>query len=281
MQESKCLECRIPAECMDEQTFSGLCERFDALGHAHEIDVESGLSSHVAWFDAARVSAPDLYDHVMALGLDTERLQCRILEEQDWATSWQKNWQALPIGRRLWIRPSFCEPAPSGRLDIVLDPGMAFGTGTHPTTRLCLEAIESLCSSHRTNNMLDMGAGSGILAIAALKLGASRADAVDMASEAVDACRANALINGVRLNAWQHDKPPAGRYDLVVANILANPLLDMAESLSACADGTLILSGLLQEQGNAICQAYEKHGLRRSEMHELDGWACLVLTRKK
>lgn len=280
MQESKYLECRIPAESMDEQAFSRLCEQFGALGCADEIEVGSGQSTHVAWFDADKATASQLRSHAMALGLDAEQVRCRILEEQNWATSWQKNWQPLPIGHRLWVRPSFCDPAPPDRLDIVLDPGMAFGTGTHPTTQLCLEAIESRCASGHMHNLLDMGAGSGILAIAALKLGVLRADAVDMAPEAVEACRTNARINGVDLNAWLHDKPPAGRYDLVVANILANPLMDMAEPLSACVDAHLILSGLLKEQSEPVYQTYEKQGLHLAETLERDGWTCLVLTRR-
>ena len=147
-------------------------------------------------------------------------------------------------GQRLWVRPSFCQPPHDGRIDIVLDPGMAFGTGTHPTTQLCLEAVERVCVEMPPATVLDMGAGSGILAITALKLGAGSALAIDMEEESVEACQTNAAINDVKLDTKLDDVPPNKTFNLVVANILAAPLVWMAKELTACVRDHLVLSGL-------------------------------------
>jgi len=198
--------------------------------------------------------------------------------DADWATAWQENWRAMPVGRRLWVRPSFRAAAPAGRLDIVLDPGMAFGTGQHETTRLCLETIERIMDQSGAQTMLDMGAGSGILAIAALKLGCRRALAIDNAPEAVTACRENAAINDVSLEVRLADTPPAQRFDLVVANILAGPLIAMAAPLADCVGRHLVLSGLLESQADAVAGAYARAGLAPMERRQMGEWVALAFS---
>jgi len=279
MQASKYLEVRICASCMDDEAFEQWCEALHATATASEIDADSGEETRLAWFDVDTHASAQLLDSLQRAGIDESACQLHELEETDWTTAWQKDWQAMAIGDSLWVRPSFCEPAPAGKIDIVLDPGMAFGTGTHPTTRLCLQAIEHICRARPISSLLDMGAGSGILAIAALKLGVGSALAIDMAEESVAACRTNADINGVTLDVQWTDTPPAAMFELVIANILAGPLIDMAPALAACTKRMLVLSGLLTEQMESVQQAYEAQGLILHERHTEGEWAALIMQR--
>jgi len=282
MQVERCLELRIDGRLIAEDQIEKLGECPGFLGRALEIENAGGEETHVAWFAIgedewrrrAEVSA------ALALsGIPASACRIRSLEEADWSTAWQKDWHGIGIGQRLWVRPSFCPAAKEGRIDIQLDPGMAFGTGTHATTRLCLIAIEEICAAFRPASLLDMGAGSGILAIAALKLGVGRALAIDIEEAAVDACRANARLNDVDLEVRLGDSPPDSRFDLVVANILAGPLIDMAPSLSQCVGSHLILSGLLEDQIGAVRAAYENQGLDFEAASLDEGWAALRLRR--
>ncbi len=279
MQASKYLEVRIHASAMDGEAFNTWCEAVPAAAKASETNADSGEETHLAWFDADTHSPALLLESLRRAGIDEAACRIHELEETDWATAWQKDWQAMAIGDALWVRPSFCEPAPADKIDIVLDPGMAFGTGTHPTTRLCLQAIEQICRTQTIDSLLDMGAGSGILAIAALKLGAKTALAIDLAEESVAACRTNANINGVQLDVQWADTPPSETFDLVIANILASPLIDMAPALAACTKRMLVLSGLLIEQIEGVQQAYEQQGLILHERYTEDEWAALIMRR--
>ena len=177
------------------------------------------------------------------------------------------------------MRPSFREPPTDGRIDIVLDPGMAFGTGQHATTCLCLAAIERACAGSPPASLLDMGAGSGLLAIAAGKLGVQRIVAIDYDPISVEAAAVNAGINGVALESRLGDTPPAEVYALVVANILAGPLIDMARGLAACTGRRLILSGLLVEQVGAVKAAYEAENLSVDRVDHDGEWAAIELLR--
>jgi len=282
MQASKCLELRVPADAMTEQAFETLTASLDALGAAEETNADTTFTERVAWFQIsanekqlrAQISAAALLQ-----GAAPEHITLHTLQQQDWETAWQKDWQAIPVGQNLWVRPSFCAASTDGRIDIVLDPGMAFGTGTHPTTQLCLEAIERVCSNTPPSTLLDMGAGSGLLAIAALKLGVGSALAIDMEQDSVDACLANAAINGIRLDARLNDTPPNQTFDLVVANILAAPLVWMAKELSACVGHRLILSGLLSEQVDDVAAAYIAAGLTEARRDTQGEWASVELCR--
>ncbi len=280
MQASKYLEVRIPASAVEEECFHTWSEGLQAAATASETDADSGVETWLAWFDSTQHSPAALLAALAHAGIDTSSCSIRELEETDWATAWQKDWQAMAIGESLWVRPSFCAAAPADKIDIVLDPGMAFGTGTHATTRLCLQAIERICRSRSVSSLLDMGAGSGILAIAALKLGVASALAIDLAEESVEACHANARMNGVQLDVQLADHPPAARFDLVVANILAGPLIDMAPALAACATHTLVLSGLLVEQIDGVQQAYAAQGLMLQEQQKEGEWAALIMQRQ-
>jgi len=288
MQATKSLELRLAATTMDETAFEQLAESLQTLGIAMETDADSGQSSHIAWFsidsesDADANEAAKREQITAALNIRNvapELIVLSLLENEGWETAWQKDWHAMRVGERLWIRPSFCAPPTDDRIDVVLDPGMAFGTGTHPTTQLCLEAVERACVENPPTTLLDMGAGSGLLAIAALKLGAHSALAIDMEEESVEACNTNAAINGVCLEALLDDTPPEKKFDLVVANILAAPLVWMATELAACVGNRLILSGLLITQVDDVAAAYIDQGLTEVRRDTQGEWASVELLR--
>ncbi len=281
MQNVTCVELRMDAEVVDEQSFSQLMQVFSALGGSEETRPDGSHGQRIAWFEVAQNPQEQqlrLQTAAELLGATTGQYSIHLLND-DWETAWQKNWSAMAIGQSLCVRPSFCDPLPDRAIDIVLDPGMAFGTGTHPTTFLCLEAIENYCLNQAPQSLLDMGAGSGLLAIAAGKMGAKDIHAIDYDPISVEATEVNAEINHVELTSTLGDTPPAGKFELVVANILAGPLLDMAEKLADCVAKQLILSGLLVEQVPSIIKAYEKSGLKHLKTITKDEWAAVEFTR--
>ncbi len=281
MQNVTCVELRVDAQAVDENAFDQLKQIFSALGGSEETDADSGKVTRIAWFEVAQNQEEQnlrLATAARVLGAEEGQFSINTLSD-DWETAWQKNWVAMPIGHSLCVRPSFCEPLPDRAIDIVLDPGMAFGTGTHPTTFLCLEAVERYCLEQAPQSLLDMGAGSGLLAIAAAKMGAQDIHAVDYDPLAVEACEINAAMNGVRLTATLGDTPPERQFELVVANILAGPLLDMATELAASVEKRLILSGLLTTQVEGIIQRYEAAGLKHQVTHTKHEWAAVEFSR--
>jgi len=281
MQATKSLELRMPATMMDETAFAQFSESLQTLGIALETDADSGQSSHIAWFANDSEKRDQVKAALVDLGIGLGGVAFTILENEGWETAWQKDWHAMPVGERLWVRPSFCDAPTDGRIDVVLDPGMAFGTGTHPTTQLCLEAIERVCMKKPPATLLDMGAGSGLLAIAALKLGMKSALAIDMEEESVEACQSNAAINGVYLQTLLDDTPPSQQFDLVVANILAGPLVWMAKELAACVGSRLILSGLLITQVDDVATAYIAEGLVELRRDTQAEWASIEFVQSE
>jgi ribosomal protein L11 methyltransferase len=281
MQAQTCLELRLPAGEIADEAFELMASQQDALGSAEETDADTGARVLVAWFP---VEADDeaqrarILAAAAGLGAAPADMALTLLGD-DWETAWQKDWQGKAIGERLWVRPSFREPATGGRIDIVLDPGMAFGTGQHATTCLCLRAIERACEDQPPASLLDMGAGSGLLAIAAGKLGVRRLLAIDNDPIAVEATAVNAGINGVELESRLGDTPPDAVFELVVANILAGPLIAMAAGLTACTGQRLILSGLLVTQVDEVKAAYEAAGLTVERVDHEDEWASIELVR--
>jgi ribosomal protein L11 methyltransferase len=213
---------------------------------------------------------------------DTLRIEAlRKLADQDWVRLTQSQFEPVAITDCFWIVPSWhAVPAAAARA-IRLDPGLAFGTGTHPTTRMCLRWIvrhaDALAPSWQRT--LDYGCGSGVLAIAAALHGAGHIDAVDIDAAAVDAARANAAANGVRLHAGNPELAQ-GTYQLVLANILATPLRLLAPVLSAhvAAAGHLVLSGILARQANELAQTYAPW-LDLSVADEDDGWILMHAQR--
>jgi ribosomal protein L11 methyltransferase len=206
------------------------------------------------------------------------------LADEDWGEVWKQGLGAFSVGR-VFVRPSWVDaPVPAGAVEVVLDPGMAFGTGTHPTTALCLAAVSERVSARPGLRVLDVGTGSGLLAIAARKLGAGRTVGVDVDPVAVQVARENAGRNGVALEL---STLPAGEvpgtFDLVLANILANTLVELAPDLAArlAPGGALVLSGLLGPQVQDVLLAFLARGLRLApggDRREGE-WAALVLER--
>jgi ribosomal protein L11 methyltransferase len=199
------------------------------------------------------------------------------LDERDWVRASQAQFSPLHVGR-LWIGASW-HAAPDDVIVVRIDPGLAFGTGSHATTRLMLRFAEHVIRGG--DEVLDYGCGSGILAIAAAKLGARRVDAVDLDPVAVEVTQENARKNDVRLNARLPEEQPPYRYDVLMANILAQPLIDLAPRLAALAKprAALALAGLLESQADEVAQAYAAQFDLRSEATE-QGWALLSGRRR-
>ncbi|MDQ5944702.1 MAG: ribosomal protein methyltransferase [Pseudomonadota bacterium] len=197
------------------------------------------------------------------------------VEEQNWVQLTQSQFEPIRVSQRLWIVPSWHTAPDPDAINLILDPGMAFGTGSHPTTRLCLEWLERTVTAGQS--LLDYGCGSGILAIAAAKLGATPVDGVDIDPQAVVAAEANAERNDVSTRFAVSDQPISGQFDIVVANILANPLKALAPAICGhvCPGGQLALSGILEEQAEELIGIYADW----LPMHVADtreGWVCLT-----
>jgi ribosomal protein L11 methyltransferase len=191
--------------------------------------------------------------------LAPERLAFREVADQDWTRAWMDRFQPMRFGRRLWIYPWNIEPPDDGDAVVVrLDPGLAFGTGTHPTTALCLAWLDGAGLAGKT--VVDYGCGSGVLALAALKLGAARVLAVDNDDQALAATRANAERNAVadRVDLYTPQSLPGVAADVLVANILAGPLHDLAPQFAQLVrpGGALALSGILREQAGDLLTRY-------------------------
>ncbi len=196
------------------------------------------------------------------------------VEEQNWVQLTQSQFDPIRVSDRLWIVPSWHEAPDPSAVNLILDPGMAFGTGSHPTTRLCLEWLER--NVEPGVSVLDYGCGSGILAIAAARLGAGRVAGVDIDPQAVEAANANAERNGVVARFADSAEALAGEYDLVVANILSNPLRVLAPAICAHVrpGGRLALSGILREQAEEIIAIYAQWlPLQVADVRE--DWVCL------
>ncbi len=195
--------------------------------------------------------------------------------EQNWVQLTQSQFDPIRVSERLWIVPSWHETPDPAAVNLILDPGMAFGTGSHPTTRLCLEWLELNVSP--SCRLLDYGCGSGILAIAAARLGAGGVAGVDIDPQAVEAARANAERNGVTALFADSAQPVAGEYDLVVANILSNPLRVLAPAICAHvrSGGRLALSGILREQADEIIAIYAQW-LPMQVADVREDWVCLA-----
>jgi ribosomal protein L11 methyltransferase len=210
--------------------------------------------------------------------------------EVNWAETWKKHYQPISIGERLIIIPAWLESSDAARIPIRIDPGMAFGTGTHPTTQLVLEMLETY--TPQGGDVFDIGCGSGILSIAALKLGAARAFGVDVEADAMPAALKNAANNGVvdrlEITLGSVDEIKDGLFEighapLVLANILAHiliRLLDAGMSDLISPGGILILSGILEEQIDAMLAKLAEHGLRVIEQRMIDDWVALAVSAR-
>ncbi len=231
--------------------------------------------THLLALFEADTDAAAVFAHLQLL-TDSElpQHQSEVIADQDWERSWMDNFQPMRFGQRLWIVPSWHAAPEPDAVNLLLDPGLAFGTGTHPTTALCLEWLDGQDLSDC--NVLDFGCGSGILAIAALLLGAKQAVGTDIDYQAIEASRDNAERNGIdasRFPLYLPEQLPAEQADVVVANILAGPLVALAPQITSLVKpgGRLALSGILAEQGDDVAAAYAE-AFELDPLCIRDGW---------
>jgi ribosomal protein L11 methyltransferase len=238
-----------------------------------------GLNHVIALFDAD-VDAQAAYRSACnAAGLEASaHHRVATVAEQDWVRLTQSQFQPIQVSSRLWIVPTWHNPPDSDAINVVLDPGLAFGTGSHPTTRLCLDWLDRHLMPGQS--VVDYGCGSGILAIAAARLGAGSVTGVDIDPQAIAASRYNARQNRISASFIAADEPLPGPADVVVANILSGPLRVLAPLLAelTVTGGKLVLSGILQSQARDVMSAYGAWFRMEAPAVE-DGWVRLAGTR--
>jgi len=298
------LSCAVPAELADvtaeflaDLSGNGVCvenRNVDAFSHS-EIP-EQATAIIKAYFPASGdreqiIAAASAFLDRLALQCPGQPLPPPVLSSvstEDWSNSWKVNFKPLRIGRRLLIVPSWEEVQPRED-DIVLrlDPGMAFGTGGHETTRLCLELLERIMEEMplmHSPSVLDLGTGSGILAMAAVQMGAGRVCAVDIDPEAVEVARENLAANGLQDQVECSTTPVEsmhGSFDIILANILAEELVRLADHLSArlAPGGSLILSGILAEKEGLVRTGFQHQPLDYQETTRAGEWVALHYRR--
>lgn len=236
-----------------------------------------GLFSADEDMQHARQILGDVYTHLS--GKTLPHISEDLLENEDWTRKWIENFKAMRFGERLWICPSWCPPPDANGVNLLLDPGLAFGTGTHATTALCLEWLDGHPLQEKT--IVDFGCGSGILAIAGLLLGAKQAIGIDNDPQALIATRDNAQRNAIpdaQLACYLPEDAPEYEADIVVANILAQPLYDLKLTLARYLrpGGELVLSGILDTQAEALRDFYAQDGLfHMSKIEQRGDWVRL------
>lgn len=254
----------------------------------HALFNEPGEPAAAAWqrsiVNALFAECDDIAASVAAVlraaGLDPAcRYELERIADQDWVRATQSQFQPVHVSPRLWVVPTWHTPPDPRAINLVIDPGLAFGTGTHPTTRLCMGWLDA--NVRGGERVLDYGCGSGILAIAAMKLGAAHAVGVDIDAAALLAARYNAMQNHVQATFESPAHPLAETADIVLANILANPLLLLAPLLAHAThdSGRIVLSGILEHQAAEVSDAYTQWFDMETTQHD-EGWALLVGTKR-
>lgn len=237
-------------------------------GHYSRAAIEGFCAQLITWFPGSR----------------PVQLQWETTTEQDWADNWKAHFPPLEIGERLLVRPPWLVEVPPSRIPVVIDPGMAFGTGHHASTRGCLTFLERCVRANGSQRVLDIGTGSGVLAIAAAKLGAGEIWAIDIDPDACAIAAANAEANGV--SGHMHVRPDfadvAGVFDVVVANLFAVQLIDMAALIHnrLISGGTAIGAGILAAESDAVVRAWKTAGLITAEQLEESGWMTIMARRQ-
>lgn len=260
------------AERAEDCLFSTGAQTVTLTDAADQPILEPGVNEVPIW-NAVIVTGLFNYDNNQQALLDNINLcladtsyncSCEILEDQNWTRAWMDHYHEMQFGERLWVCPLHVEPPQAEAINLRLDPGLAFGTGTHPTTSLCLRWLDQNIKNQDT--LLDYGCGSGILAIAACMLGTKQADGVDIDPQALLATHSNADINDVlkRINTYLPEdylkQHASTQYDIVMANILSGPLAELAPTLAqhTKASGDIVLSGILREQADTVLKTYSE-----------------------
>ncbi len=283
------LEIAVPAHAEAVEAVSEILSRIGYNGIAVEVPLERGrgadhtVKAYVTLDADAYAKVSDVRDalgHLQAFGLGPiGDIVARRIDDKDWLESWKAEFVPIRIGAFL-VRPTWSDAVAGDAVELVLDPGMAFGTGLHPTTQQCLEALSTL--SLEGKSVLDVGTGSGILAIAAAKRGASPVVAVDTDVLAVDAARENAVRNGVAIPVAAGSAADVpGRFDVVIANIVSPVLQRIAPHLAArlVGGGTLLVAGINAPAEAATREAFAHVRLALLDRTERDDWVALALRR--
>lgn len=302
------LELTLPCTEAEQPRYEHALEQVGALAvtladaHADAPDeqaiFEPGVGETPVWREMALTALfaggtlPELLLHALAAAdadLDWSRVQCREVADQDWERAWMDQYEPLHFGARTWIVPwnhALPDGADAPDAAVVrLDPGLAFGSGTHPTTALCLQWLDTLAGEGALGGqpVLDFGCGSGILALAALKLGAARAVGIDNDPQALLATHDNAARNEVaeRLSVYLPGDEPAASYPVVVANILASALIALADTLTArvAPRGRIALSGILAGQEDEVLACFAT-GFEQLHAERLDDWVRITGVRR-
>ena len=275
--------------------------------------IETSFSQSDLESDAISVNGAPVRVHVYLRGADAEAnaslgrmalatagigavVTVRGVDEEDWAESWKEHFHVERFGKHIVVVPSWRAYDPSPRdVVVTLDPGMAFGTGQHETTRMCIEALERVVSpgahGRASVRVLDAGCGSGILSLAAAKLGAAEVTAVDIDADCVRITEENARANNLDAivraapgslgDAWPFSDPPQRRFDVVVSNIIARVIVELAEPLvdALVEGGRLIVSGIIEEREAEVCAAIGAAGARIDHIRAMNDWRCIEAAR--
>ncbi len=285
-------ELRIPASPETSEGLTNFLWELEALGVVEEEEPDGAPAQLRAYFadtaaTATLATAVSRYcADLRALGFAVPAVEPAVvpLLEEAWAEAWRQSFPPRPVGRRLLVAPPWDTPAPlDGRQRVIIGPGRAFGTGNHGSTLGCLALLDSFLETHRVAHAVDIGTGTGILAIAALLLGVGDVVALDVDPDALREAQKNAERNGVEGRLSLHLTGPEelqGSYPLLLANLLAASHTAFAPHYHRllASGGTLILGGLLPEEGPTVVSALVAHGFAPLERVELDGWLSLRLT---
>lgn len=281
-----------------EEAVCALMSEVFGLPASSYLDVESGRITASVYLDNPSAWSPLKRSRLLAclrraedcgLRARSGKISVRKLRREDWAESWKRHFKPISIGSALLVKPSWSKRAPRrGQSVVVLDPGLSFGTGQHPTTRFCLEQLVAARRTDQDQSFLDMGTGSGILAISAAKLGYRPVEAFDFDPDAIRIARGNASTNRVsrRIRFGAQDLSrlplrPARRHDVICANLIADLLLtERARVLARLAPGgTLVLAGILRTQFAVVQRAYESAGLQLKERRMENEWESAAFVR--
>ena len=276
------------AEFVEQQLFAAGAQTATLTDAADQPILEPGVDETPIWNQVVitglfsdQDNEKELTDMLQKNLSDIDHsLKIEYLEERNWTRAWMEHYHAMQFGRRLWICPLHLDPPDADAINLRLDPGLAFGNGTHPTTSLCLRWLDANIAGKE--QLLDFGCGSGILAIAACMLGAEHADGVDIDPQALIATDSNAEINHVekQINCYLPDDYTATHerttYDIVMANILSGPLAELAPTLAehTRTGGHIVLSGILREQAVTVTEAYRPFFTMDQPVYEED-WVML------
>lgn len=257
--------------------------------NADEPILEPALGETPLWHETKITGLFDAASDTKAISnlLNDINHRWELLEDKDWEREWMKHYHPIQCGENLWICPSWIEPPHPESINLLLDPGLAFGTGTHPTTFLCLQWLDQIHSEGNLSGktVTDYGCGSGILAIASLLLGAENTTCVDIDPQALTATADNAQRNGLSPDltpVYLPDKAPNAATDVVIANILAGPLVSLAPLLNSLtkSGGLLCLSGIIESQANEVMESYQPwFDFDAPGCHE--GWVRLTATKRQ